>query len=122
VRLSETLPAVLADPALLERVLANIIENAVRASPPGQAVVVEGATRGDAVDVLVVDRGPGIPRELRAQAFEPFQRLGDQQQGTGVGLGLAVARGFTSAMGGTLEIDDTPGGGTTMRVTLPIAP
>jgi two-component system sensor histidine kinase KdpD len=122
VRLSESLPAVLADPALLERVLANVIENAVRASPPEEKVVIEGVAHDGFVDVLVVDRGLGIPREQRAQAFEPFQRLGDQQQGTGVGLGLAVARGFTTAMSGTLEIDDTPGGGTTMRIALPVAP
>jgi two-component system sensor histidine kinase KdpD len=121
VTLSETLPPVLADAALLERVLANVVENAVRANPPDRRVRIEAAEHRDRLDVRVVDRGPGIPRAAREAVFQPFQRLGDRQAGTGVGLGLAVARGFADAMGARLELDDTPGGGTTVSVSLPVA-
>jgi two-component system sensor histidine kinase KdpD len=119
--LPETLPPVLADAGLLERVLANIIDNAVRASPPDQPVTIEASAFGGRMEIRVVDRGPGIPRGRRDDVFQAFQRLGDTQAGTGVGLGLAVARGFIAAMGAAIEIDDTPGGGTTFVVTLPLA-
>ncbi len=66
------------------------------------------------VELRVVDRGPGHPVEARERVFEPFQRLGDRPSGDGVGLGLAVARGFVEAMGGEIGIEDTPGGGLTM--------
>jgi two-component system sensor histidine kinase KdpD len=115
----ETTPRVYADPALLERVLANVVDNAVTWSPAGEPVRIEAGTVGDRVHVRVVDRGPGIPVDARERVFQPFQRLGDSPNGTGVGLGLAVARGFVDAMAGDLTIDDTPGGGTTMTVNLP---
>ena len=70
------------------------------------------------VDVRVVDRGPGVPRDERSRLFKPFQRLGDAGQGEGVGLGLAVAKGFIEAMGGEIEADDTPGGGLTIVARL----
>jgi two-component system sensor histidine kinase KdpD len=73
------------------------------------------------VELRVVDQGPGIPLGQRTRVFQPFQRLGDRPNGTGVGLGLAVARGFVEAMDGELTIEDTPGGGTTMVVSLPAA-
>ena len=117
--LDESLPLVEADPALLERAVANVIDNAVRWSPPDHTVRIETGAFGDHVDLRVVDRGPGIPVALREQVFAPFQRLGDT--GTGVGLGLAVARGFVQAVRGTVEIDDTAGGGTTVIVSLPVA-
>jgi two-component system sensor histidine kinase KdpD len=115
----ETVPRVLADAALLERVLANVVDNAVAWSPAGEPVRIEAGSVGDRVHVRVVDRGPGIPVDARERVFQPFQRLGDSPNGSGVGLGLAVARGFVDAMGGDLTIDDTPGGGTTMTVNLP---
>jgi two-component system sensor histidine kinase KdpD len=118
---SESLPPVLADPALLERVVANIIDNAVRLSPPGKRVRVAAGAYDGRIDLRVIDQGPGIPREQRDHVFQPFQRFGDSPGGTGVGLGLAVARGFASAMGATIDIDDTPGGGTTIGITLPVA-
>jgi two-component system sensor histidine kinase KdpD len=74
------------------------------------------------VELRVVDRGPGIPEEHRDQMFVPFQRLGDTDNTTGVGLGLALSRGLTEAMGGTLEPEDTPGGGLTMALSLPAVP
>jgi two-component system sensor histidine kinase KdpD len=118
VDVSESLPRVLADPGLLERALANVIQNAIRFSPPtAPARITAGAVDG-LVDVRVVDRGPGIPPEERERLFMPFQRLGDSAQAEGVGLGLAVAKGFVEAMGGEIEIEDTPGGGLTMVVRL----
>jgi two-component system sensor histidine kinase KdpD len=122
VGVAETLPRVEADPALLERVLANLIDNALAWSPPGSRVRVEAGGVPGAVHVRVVDRGPGIPVGERDRVFLPFQRLGDRSSGAGVGLGLAVARGFTVAMGGELTVEDTPGGGTTMVVVLPTSP
>ena len=118
----ESLPAVLADPALLERVVANLVENALAHSPAGAPVRVAAGEVGGRVLLRVVDRGRGIPPELRERVFQPFQRMDDSpSQGAGVGLGLAVARGFTRAMGGDLTIDDTPGGGTTMTIELKAA-
>jgi two-component system sensor histidine kinase KdpD len=122
VDVAETLPAVIADPALLERVVANLVENAVAHSPAGSPVRVEAGEVGGRVLIRVVDRGRGIPVELRERVFQPFQRMDDSpSRGAGVGLGLAVARGFTQAMGGELTIDDTPGGGTTMVIELKAA-
>lgn len=114
----ETLPMVAVDPGLLERTMANLVENAVKYSPAGTPVLVAASALGDRVEVRVVDRGPGVPDEAKARIFEPFQRYGDAPRGAGVGLGLPVARGFAEAMGGTLEAEDTPGGGLTMTVTL----
>ncbi|MEV0847163.1 sensor histidine kinase KdpD [Streptomyces sp. NPDC049954] len=117
----ETLPMTAVDPGLLERAVANVVENAVKYSPPGTPVLVTASTLGDRVELRVVDRGPGVPDEAKDRIFAPFQRYGDAPRGTGVGLGLAVARGFTEAMGGTLGAEDTPGGGLTMVLTLPVA-
>ncbi|MFD8508309.1 DUF4118 domain-containing protein [Streptomyces sp. NPDC059687] len=114
----ETLPMVLVDKGLLERVVANLVENAVKYSPQDQPVLVSASALGDRVELRVVDRGPGVPDEGKERIFEPFQRYGDAPRGAGVGLGLAVARGFTEAVGGTLNAEDTPGGGLTMVVTL----
>jgi two-component system sensor histidine kinase KdpD len=115
--LPEDLPPVAADASLLERVVANLVDNALTWSPADEPPRVEaGAVPGEVL-VRVVDRGPGIPRNQRDDVFQPFQRVVDH--GSGVGLGLAIARGFTEAMGGELAIEDTPGGGTTMVVALP---
>ncbi|MFE5939025.1 ATP-binding protein [Streptomyces sp. NPDC056470] len=114
----ETLPMVEVDKGLLERVVANIVENAVKYSPERVPVVVSASALGDRVELRVVDRGPGVPDESKEGIFEPFQRFGDAPRGSGVGLGLAVARGFVEAMGGTITAEDTPGGGLTMTITL----
>ncbi|MFF8945912.1 DUF4118 domain-containing protein [Streptomyces sp. NPDC014864] len=118
----ETLPMVDVDRGLLERSVANVVENAVKYSPPGEPVLVSASAMADRVEVRVVDRGPGVPDEAKSRIFEPFQRYGDSPRGAGVGLGLAVARGFAEAIGGTLNAEDTPGGGLTMVLTLPTAP
>ena len=89
--------------------------------PPGKPPLLTASTLGDRVELRVVDRGPGIPEKVRDRMFVPFQRLGDTDNTTGVGLGLALSRGLTEAMGGTLEPEETPGGGLTMVVSLPAA-
>ncbi|MFJ9153594.1 ATP-binding protein [Streptomyces sp. NPDC102270] len=114
----ETLPMVAVDPGLLERSVANLVENAVKYSPPGHPVRVSASAIADRVELRVVDRGPGVPDDAKERIFAPFQRYGDAPRGAGVGLGLAVARGFAEAMNGTLNAEDTPGGGLTMVLTL----
>jgi two-component system sensor histidine kinase KdpD len=118
ITLDETLPRVLADPALLERAIANLASNAIAVTAPGQLVRLEAGAVAGRVDLRIVDRGRGIAPADRERVFEPFQRLGDAG-GSGVGLGLAVARGFVEAMGGELTVEDTPGGGVTMVLGLP---
>ncbi len=119
--LADTLPLVLADPGLLERAVANLVANALRYSPRHEPVSVVATAAGSAVRLEIIDHGSGVPTEARSRMFTPFQRLGDRTPG-GVGLGLAIARGFTEAMGGTLQPSTTPGGGLTMTITLPVAP
>ncbi len=101
--------------------LANVLENALRHSPGRQEVVVSGSVIGTRIQVRVVDRGIGVPDHAKDQIFAPFQRFGDSSRGAGVGLGLAVARGLTEAMDGTLIAEDTPGGGLTIVIDLPLA-
>ncbi|ASF12567.1 turgor pressure sensor kinase KdpD [Nocardia brasiliensis NBRC 14402] len=127
--------SVRADSGLLERVVANLIDNALRHATrdmaftqPGGAgdyhpppVRVTAEREGDRVSIAVVDTGPGVPPGAEEQLFEPFQRLGDRDNTTGVGLGLSVVRGFVEAMGGTVHAEPTPGGGLTMIVDLPAA-
>ena len=117
-----TLPEVQVDPAILERVIANVTANALRYSPPGSPPLLTASAMAERVELRIVDRGPGIPEDDRDRIFVPFQRLGDTDNTTGVGLGLALSRGLTEAMGGTLDPEDTPGGGLTMAISLPAAP
>jgi two-component system sensor histidine kinase KdpD len=113
-------PLVLADPGLLERVLANLFSNALRYSPPGRPPELQASLEEGTVRLEVVDHGPGVPDEQKERIFEPFTRVGDRYPG-GVGLGLAVAKGFAEAMGGQITAADTPGGGLTVRIALPVA-
>ena len=115
----EDLPDVVADVGLAERVLVNLLENAFRHG--GGRVTVRGMLLGERVACDVVDTGPGVPPEARDQLFVPFARLEGDRGAPGLGLGLAVARGFAEAMGGELTPVGTPGGGLTMRLTLPLA-
>ncbi|MBB6374973.1 two-component system sensor histidine kinase KdpD [Pseudonocardia eucalypti] len=120
VEIDESLPDVLADAGLLERVVANVVDNALRHGA-GAPVAVRASAHADRVELRVVDSGPGVPRSAADGLFQPFQRLGDRDATTGVGLGLSVAKGFTTAMGGTLVAEDTPGGGLTVVISLPEA-
>ncbi|KRF29208.1 DUF4118 domain-containing protein [Phycicoccus sp. Soil802] len=116
ISMDATLPPAEADAGLLDRVLANVLENALKHS--GAEVVVQAAATGSRVQVRVVDRGRGVPEGAKETIFAPFQRFGDTPRGTGVGLGLAVARGLVEAMGGSIVAEDTPGGGLTVVIEL----
>ncbi len=107
------------DPGLFDRVLANLLENALRHAPDGTEVVVNVARVGERTQVRVIDTGPGVPRADQQRIFAPFQRQGDVPGGNGVGLGLAVARGLAESMQATVSVDDTPGGGLTMTIDVP---
>jgi two-component system sensor histidine kinase KdpD len=118
----DALPLMLTDGGLLERCVANLVENGVRHSPPGCRVHLSAAAVPEGtLQLRIADNGPGVPEDDRARMFLPFQRLGDVPAGSGVGLGLAVARGLAEVVGATVEAEDTPGGGLTMVVSVPLA-
>lgn len=116
VLVDEDLPPVLADLGLLERVIANVVDNALRHGRPSP-VAIRASHHGSSVELRVVDHGPGLPKKAGHKVFAPFQRLDDRS--TGIGLGLSVAKGFTTAMGGEISAEDTPGGGLTVVISLP---
>lgn len=116
--LGADVPQVHADEVLLQRALVNLLANALRFSPEGSPPVISTSAFGDRVQVRVIDTGPGLADDRKADAFVAFQRLGDTDNTTGVGLGLALSKGFVEAMGGTLDAEDTPGGGLTMVIEL----
>jgi two-component system, OmpR family, sensor histidine kinase KdpD len=116
------LPKVVADPPVMERVIANLTANALRYSPAGSPPRLTASARSGQIELHVIDCGPGVPVPDREKMFAPFQRLGDRDSTTGIGLGLAVSRGLTEAMRGTLQPAQTPGGGLTMTMSLPAAP
>jgi len=115
----DEMPLILADPGLLERVLANLFSNALHHSPATRPPALQAHRQDDTVVLEVIDHGAGVPDGLKTEIFEPFRRFDDRK--VGVGLGLAVAKGFTEAMGGAIVAADTPGGGLTVRITLPVA-
>ena len=116
------LPEVMADAAIAERIIVNLAGNALRYSPATAPPLLTARTARNQVELRVVDHGPGIPAAHRKRVFQPFCRLGDPGDRTGVGLGLAVARSLGETMGGTVEPEDTAGGGLTMVFALPAAP
>ena len=116
----DTLPLVVADAGLLERVVANLVDNADRYVGTGEKVLIRAYTAKSRVLAEIVDHGPGVAPDRMEEIFAPFQHFDDRTT-TGVGLGLAIARGFTEAMGGTLAASVTPGGGLTMTITLEVA-
>ena len=124
VDVDERLPAVVADPGLLERVIANVVGNALRHGTPAgvppdePATAVRASTHDDRVELRVVDHGKGLRKGAADTVFAPFQRLGDSS--SGIGLGMSVAKGFMDAMGGTIRTEDTPGGGLTVVLSLPV--
>jgi two-component system sensor histidine kinase KdpD len=127
--LAPNMPAIDADLGMLERVIANIVENALKYAP-GSDIVIVGPSSGSGAatiggrpcgELRIVDHGQGVPAEDVIAMFQPFQRLDDAPEGLGVGLGLAVANGFTEAMGGQLAAEPTPGGGLTIVIRLPLS-
>jgi len=118
--LDPDLPALHADPVLLQRVLVNLLANAFRYSPADQRVLVSTSRLGDRAELRIIDRGPGVSPERQSTIFQPFQRYGDTDNTTGLGLGLALSKGFAEGMGGSLTPEDTPGGGLTMVISLPL--
>ena len=116
----DDLPLVRTDPGSWNASLRTSSSNAVRHARAGSPVVVNAAVVGGDVVVRVVDDGPGVPDDVKEHMFEAFQRLGDTT-GNGLGLGLAVADGLSTAVGAELSVEDTPGGGLTMLVTVPLA-
>ncbi|MES9608721.1 DUF4118 domain-containing protein, partial [Actinomadura sp. NPDC000929] len=119
-RIPEGLPDMVADPALLRRVLANVIANAVRFNPPGAPVLVTASALGDRLEIRVIDRGPGVRLGDRDRLFQPLRRLGGRDDEAGVDLALAC--GLAEAMDGDLTPEETPGGGLTMVLTMPTRP
>jgi len=115
------LPQVMVDPVIMERVIANVTANALRYSPGGSPPLLTACAHADRVELRVIDYGPGVPEADRDRIFLPFQRLGGIDRTIGVGLGLTVSRELTEAMRGTLEPEETPGGGLTMALSVPIA-
>lgn len=113
------LPTAVADAGLLQRVIVNLLANAQRFSPHGRRVRISTSAFAGTIEVRVADHGPGIAADRRDDVFVPFQRLGDTDNLTGLGLGLALSKGFIESMGGTLVPEDTPGGGLTMVISLP---
>jgi two-component system sensor histidine kinase KdpD len=120
VQLPADLPAVLADPGQLERVLTNLLENAVRHTSNGTGVAVRANASGERVHIRVTDHGPGIAPEETRRIFEPFYRAPDSV-GRGSGLGLAIAKGFVEGNGGRIWVRSLPGQGSTFTVELPVA-
>ena len=122
VHIPDDLAPARADRMLLERALANLVGNALTWAPPGTAVRIQACAVGGTIDLSVVDQGAGIPPDQREAVFRPFQRLGDGGPSAhdGIGLGLAVTKGFVDAMGAEVTVEDTPGGGTTMMIALPV--
>jgi two-component system sensor histidine kinase KdpD len=119
IHIPDELAEVYADPALLERILANLLSNALRHNASDRPVAITASEHAGTVEIRVIDHGPGIPVADRDRVFLPFQRLGDRSNDTGVGLGLALSRGLAEAMGGSLDPETTPGGGLTMTLRLP---
>ncbi len=120
VLLSSDLPDLMVDAALVERALDNLVGNALKYSPPDARVTISGQVVADHLEILVVDRGPGIPAPQRDVVIRPFHRLDDTKQAGGLGLGLAIADRLLAAVGGRLELRDTPSGGLTTAALLPL--
>jgi two-component system sensor histidine kinase KdpD len=117
------LPEVWVDPVQIDQALSNVMENAIRFSPPGGDIVVSAAPGGStSVRLRIADDGPGIPPALRERVFQPFNR-GDSEGGqAGAGLGLAIARAIVAAHGGRTWVEETPSGGAAVVLELPTAP
>ena len=106
------------DPVRLEQILVNLLSNAIRHSPDGAPVTLTVRDSSGALQFAVIDHGPGVPEDLRDRIFEPFERF-DPHSGLGTGLGLPVSRRLAAALGGTLIVEETAGGGATFILKIP---
>ena len=116
------LPALHVDPLLLEHVVMNLLENAIRHDAAGGDIVVSARAAGATLRLAVADHGAGIAEPDRARVFEEFVRLHAPTDGPGTGLGLTIVRALTEANGGEVLYEDTPGGGATFVLVLPTEP
>ncbi len=120
VRIEPGLPLVALDAVLMEQLLMNLLENAVKYTPPGSPLAIQVMREGDAIVLEVLDRGPGLAAEVVPRIFDKFVRASGPPGSQGVGLGLAICRAVAQAHGGTISAGPRPGGGAAYRVTLPI--
>jgi two-component system sensor histidine kinase KdpD len=122
VQVDDDFPFILADRGLLERVIFNLVDNAIKHGGEQSDVVITALATQESARIEVRDTGPGVPEELREKIFEPFSSAGDRSKaGGGLGLGLSVARGFLEAMNGALTAEQVSGGGLVMRLRVPLA-
>jgi len=117
-RVNGTAVTLRTDPMRLEQILLNLLTNAIRHSPDGGAIEVSANPDSAHTMFAVIDHGPGVPPELRERIFEPFERF-DPHSGLGTGLGLPVSRRLAAALGGSLTVEETPGGGATFNLKIP---
>lgn len=116
---SPDLPLVLSDGVLMEQVLVNLLENALKFSPPSAAIELSATASDRELIFGIADRGPGIPAGDEQRIFDKFYRAGPAREG-GMGLGLTICRGIIEAHGGRIWVEKRPGGGALFRFTLPI--
>jgi two-component system sensor histidine kinase KdpD len=114
------LPPIKGDPILLERVIGNLLENALRFNPKESSITIAAFRVGESIEIRIIDHGPGLSTKDKSKLFTPFQRLGDRDNSTGVGLGLAIVKGFTELMNGRISVEETFQGGLTMALSFPI--
>jgi two-component system sensor histidine kinase KdpD len=120
ISIDSELPPILGDPILLERVIGNLLENALRFNPKTRPVTVAAFRIEERIEIRIIDHGPGISLKDQSKVFIPFQRLGDRDNTTGVGLGLAIVKGFTELMNGRVLMEETYLGGLTVVLSFPI--
>jgi len=120
VHLPPDLPLVPMDGVLIEQVFVNLLENAVKYTPPGTPIEISGAKLDGRVRVDVADRGPGVPAGEERRIFDKFYRVAGEGPVSGVGLGLTICRGIITAHGGRIWVENRPGGGALFRFTLPL--
>ncbi len=120
ITIDSALPPIKGDPILLERVIGNLLENALRFSPKDKSVTIAAAQVDSRIEIRIIDHGPGLSKKDASKLFTPFQRFGDRDNSTGVGLGLAIVKGFTELMNGQVSMEPTSHGGLTMVLAFPI--